>query len=190
MLFSILIPTLHERAEMLKVLMTFLEKQINGSGDVEILTFPDSRGQSKTGSKRNMLLKRAQGRFSAFVDDDDWVSDNYVSSILRAIYQVHDLDCVGFWGNVFFSGNPGGRMIHSLACPCWRQKGDVFFRPPNHLNPIRTEKARSVPFRDITISEDHFWSNDMTRKSILKNEVFIGEDPMYIYRCGGHERGL
>jgi len=190
MLLSILIPTMHERAEVLKPLMAHLEKQIDGSGDVEILTFLDARGQNRTGSKRNMLLKRAQGKFSAFVDDDDWVSDNYVATILRAIYQIHDLDCVGFWGNVYFANGGEGVMVHSLACPCWRNEGTVYYRPPNHLNPVLTEKARSVPFKDITISEDHFWSNDMIQKGVLKSEVFVGEEPMYIYRCGGHERGL
>lgn len=193
MVFSILICTLPVRSAMLGRLTGFLNRQIRESGlegKVEILV--DARDRKvPTGTKRNDLLRRASGDFSAFVDDDDWVSDTYVRDI-TSVVEVggNSLHCVGFWGEVFFKKKRGGKMIHSVLCKAWTEEPGFYFRPPNHLNPVRTRIARKVPFRSIWISEDHFWSIEMCKRKILKNEVFLAGKPTYIYRCGSARKGL
>jgi len=82
-------------------------------------------------------------------------------------------------------------MIHTTACRNWTERPGIYYRPPNHLNPVRTSIAKKYPFRDITISEDHFWSVDLKKQSALKKEVFLGtEKPLYVYRCGDAKKGL
>ncbi|GAH67896.1 unnamed protein product, partial [marine sediment metagenome] len=131
---------------MLTKLEGFLRGQISKAGAkdaVEIVMLQD-QGETVVGIKRNVLLDKAQGKFCAFVDDDDWVSDTYVPDILSAIRTYDDLDCVGFFGDVLFQGKHAGIMIHSTLCPCWTEKAGMYYRPPNHLNPIRADIARSV----------------------------------------------
>ena len=187
-LFSIMICALDDRRQQyLEPLLAHLEKQKNE--EIEIVVLSDQK-QTSVGTKRNNLLQLAQGKFAAFVDDDDWVSDTYVSDILSAIKNTEELDCIGFYGEVWFQEKWGGRMIHSVACGSWTEEPGTYYRPPNHLNPIRLELSRQVKFRDITISEDHFWSVDLVKSGLLKNEVFLGHKPLYIYRCREAKKGL
>lgn len=75
MILSILICHLKERKELLERLMKCLEPQIIGK-PVEVL-IDDADKSVTTGEKRNRLLARATGRWSAAVDDDDLVSESY-----------------------------------------------------------------------------------------------------------------
>jgi glycosyltransferase involved in cell wall biosynthesis len=78
MLLSILIPTLESRKEEFHRLYEKLSNQIIGNSladEVEILYLLDNREYS-LGFKRNRLIEKAIGRFVAFIDDDDDVSDN------------------------------------------------------------------------------------------------------------------
>lgn len=192
MLFSILIPTIPSRRKCLGELVAHLRRQIteaHAEQQVEIITQEDAK-VIVIGTKRNQMLQKAKGKFVAFVDDDDWVSPSYVADILHAIRSCPGLDCVGFYGEVFFVGQLGGVMIHSTLCRTWTEVPGYYYRPPNHLNPIRTELARRVRFRPVRFSEDHFWSLEMMQRNFLKTEVFLGHRPTYIYRCNTPKRGL
>jgi len=187
-LLSIMIPTLEDRkTQYLEPLMEHLRKQQTDEVNIDIRS---DRGEMDIGTKRNLMLKEARGKFVAFVDDDDWVSDTYVSDILQAI-KAHDaLDCVGFWGEIYFSGELGGRMIHTTMCKFWTEVPGVYYRPPNHLNPVRAEIAKRFQFQSIRTSEDHFWSMDLKESGLLNYEVFLGAKPTYIYRCKEAKRTL
>ena len=187
-LFSILIPTMPSRRGLLNQLMSHLQGQPSFA-ECEIRLAEDE-GKLTVGEKRNTLLAEAVGKFVAFVDDDDWVSDTYVPDIVSAIQHVPDLDCVGFYGEVSFKQVPGGRMYHSIACPCWTEEPGVYYRPPNHLNPIRREIAQQFKFRPIRFSEDHFWSLDVQKSGLIQYEYFLGHTPTYFYRCGTEKRQL
>jgi glycosyltransferase involved in cell wall biosynthesis len=191
-ILSILMPTLVSRRKIRAGLIDFLWQQVKQEGaikTVELLLEEDDR-QHTTGWKRNLLLARAEGKFSAFVDDDDWVSDTYIHDIVWAIQHTGDLDCVGFWGEARWEEGVTRRMIHSIVCPAWTEwQGSggeyIYYRQPNHLSPIRTELARTVRYKDITISEDHFWTTEMAGSKRLKREVFLGGKCTYIYRPHG-----
>jgi hypothetical protein len=192
-LFEILICTLEDRREMLRKLKDELccqIAQLDEPGAVVISESCDS-GEATTGAKREELLLGAKGEFVAFIDDDDWVASNYVSSIVSVIQRnPGSLDVVGFFGRVEFSCGTIRNMMHSLMCPIWTEDMSTYYRPPNHLNPIRTELAKQVRFKDITISEDHHWSIEMANKRILKREVFLGGPPLYVYQCREPLKGL
>lgn len=190
---SVLIPTLESRRSMLEGLMSTLHGQALEAGldgKFEIVTNCD-QGKKPTGVKRNELIEEADGDFVAFVDDDDEVSTTYVRDIINLIETVPNLDCVGFFGNVYFKRTEfAGKMIHSIACPTWSEDGKAYYRPPNHLNPVRRNIAATVKFRPITISEDHFWSLDLLASNKVKMEVFLGAKPLYFYRCGEPRKQL
>ncbi|MBI2486502.1 MAG: hypothetical protein HYW01_06020 [Deltaproteobacteria bacterium] len=78
MLFSILIPTLESRQEQFHKLYEKLNRQIAENSlteEVEVAYFLDNMKHS-VGFKRNKLIEWAKGKFVAFVDDDDDVSDD------------------------------------------------------------------------------------------------------------------
>ena len=189
MILSILIPTLADRARLRAPLLSELKRQISDS-PVEVLLDEDNK-EHTTGFKRNALLMRATGTYSVFVDDDDWVSDTYVQDILR-ILTTQYVDCIGFWGRAKWEQHVERKFVHSLMCPVWtewvnRSGVPTYYRQPNHLNPIRTDLARRIKYRDITISEDHFWTRAMADSRLLKREVFLGEKCLYHYRSHGTE---
>ena len=88
--FSILICSLYKRNHYLKRLENILNKQLHN--DIEIIYAVDN-GEMSIGDKRNKLLNSTHdnSEFLAFIDDDDLVSENYVSIILNALYQCPDV---------------------------------------------------------------------------------------------------
>lgn len=202
-LFSILIPSLKSREKTMHNLIGHLLSQ-EGVDDVEILVYVDE-GEITIGQKRNELLLEAKGKFSAFVDDDDWVSDLYVTRIVGAIkqndarspYHIRDsvertLDCIGFMATVSFAGEYAGLMMCSTRCGDWTEEPGLYLRPPCHLNPLPTERIKLMRFRELDSSEDHFWCMGIRALSLIRKEyeVFLGPEPMYHYRCGASKKGL
>lgn len=171
---SILICSLEERYKQLTNLLTELYKQ--RTSEVEVLTNIDNR-QKTTGAKRNELLLQAKGDYIAFVDDDDKVAGNYISRILEAIKT--NPDCVGMEGLITF-GSKGitRKFIHSIKYDKWFEKDNIYYRCPNHLSPVRRELALKVRFPDITVGEDHQYSERLFPH--LKSEVYLPE-PIYFY---------
>ena len=178
---SILIPTLTSRQKQHADLIQWIENQIAASSaPVEVLSFQDD-GTLSIGSKRNHLLEQAQGKFTVFIDDDDWISADYIELICGAIQRSPELDCVGFQGEITFSGSHPHPVVYSLQHRHFRKKEGVYQRPLMHINPIRREIARAHKFENINYSEDIDWAMRLQRDDLLRNEVFI-ENPLYFYR--------
>jgi len=79
-ILSILTPAVPSRLDQLGKLCAEIERQV-GSLPVEHLVFLDNKRRT-VGEKRDALLRTARGKYVAFVDDDDWISDDYVNSLL------------------------------------------------------------------------------------------------------------
>lgn len=193
MKLSILICSLFNRASSLKRLLDILEKQT--TSQVEVLVIKDN-GKMSVGSKRNSLLEKAQGQYICFVDDDDLVSEDYISKILAAIKT--EPDCCGIEGLISLclrvrnkrrstlTGRKqwmkGPRIqrkfIHSIKYKTWFEKDHVYYRCPNHLNPIKKELALQIGFPNIYTGEDKDYSQRLL--PLLKTEVYI-EKPIYFY---------
>lgn len=173
MKLSILICHLPERARELGLLLDSLQRQT--SLCVEILTDDAPRGEP-VGRKRNRLIDKAKGEYLCFIDDDDEVSGDYISSILSAIRK--NPDCVGIEGIIQAQGK---NMIfrHSIEFAGWYTGADAYYRTPNHLNPIRSDIVKRVRFRDdLSFGEDQDFSYRI--KPFLKTEEYI-DRPIYFY---------
>ncbi len=177
--FSILICSLSSRTEKLNRLMNVLRPQL--TNEVEVLVKSDG-GEANIGSKRNALLNESKGEYVAFVDDDDLVSDDYVSKILTAVRSKPD--CCGLQGIITFQGQNPKLFIHSLKYKQWFEQNNIYYRCPNHLNAIKRELAIATKFPESNFGEDKDFSTRLL--PLLKEEVFIsGVIYHYLYEKGG-----
>lgn len=203
MILSILICHLKSRAALLERLMARLRPQLKDPecasiisksglppsvsgmdftsiGDVEVLIDADEK-EITTGQKRNRLLARATGDYICFVDDDDLVPVDYCKKIIKAINSTNPRpDVIGFEGTLIRKNQPNRRFIHSMKHSTWFEKDKVYYRCPNHLNPVKRELALQVMFPDKTIGEDHDYSKNL--HPLLKTEVYV-QGSMYEYFC-------
>lgn len=171
---SILICSLNEREKMLNVLLSKLSKQKTSS--VEILVERDN-GSMLIGDKRNLLLKNSNSKYVCFIDDDDDVSDDYVSKILNCIGK--DPDCCSLEGIVTVDGKNSKTFIHSLKYDRWFEKNGIYYRNPNHLNAIKRDICLKVGFSSKSHGEDRDFS--MAILPYLKTEEYIS-GPIYYYK--------
>jgi glycosyltransferase involved in cell wall biosynthesis len=187
MLFSILVPTLYERRARFAELRDKLQGQIDRAGlseQVEILDLCDNREQS-IGAKRNELIARAQGKYIAFVDDDDDVSAEYVPLIYNTLREHPQADCVGITGMVMFRGVHPRRFVYSIAYDHYFSRKGVYYRPPYILNPVRRAVALDFPYAPINFNEDIDWALRVARAGALKREVMLREI-LYYYHSRRH----
>lgn len=176
---SILVCSLASRLDKLQRLQKVLEPQLHN--DVEVLVKTDS-GELVIGKKRNMLLDEAKGDYVAFVDDDDIVSNDYVRKIMEAT--ENRPDCCGIQGIITFQGQDPRMFIHSLKYKEWFEQNGIYYRCPNHLNPIKRELAVATKFPERNFGEDRDFSTRLL--PLLKDEKFIpGVLYHYLYEKGG-----
>lgn len=183
-LFSILICTLQRRRHYLEKLIVCLKPQVPTDCCIEIL-FEEDCGELPIGAKRNNLLERSKGKFVAFIDDDDLVSDDYVAKILNVIRNHPDVQVIGMSLIMTTNGIEPEKSFHSLQYKSWWDCTDTetgrkkYFRNPNHLNPVLRELALKVKFPDgSSHGEDRDYS--MRLLPLLEREVNIPE-PIYFY---------
>ena len=183
-LLTVGIVTLKERKEkldnLIKHIFTHTREDIRKR--MEIIINSDS-GEKTVGQKRNEILKSSSGHMLCFVDDDDMVAPNYFNKIIDVIQNDSSLDCVGLGGVYYHDGDP--RMVFKHANQYggnFKDKSGVQYRPANHLNPIRTEIARTVNgFPEKNFGEDSDYSDKILKSNLIKNEIIIDDEPMYHY---------
>lgn len=178
---SILIPTLITRKGYFENITSVLNQQIktlNAQDKVEILAYTDNR-EKTTGYKRNVLLQKAKGLFSVFVDDDDMVASFYVAEILKAIEENPEIDAIGIQGIYSEDGGKKEPFETSLAHH-WEKVNGWYYRTINHISPIKTELAKRVLFPDKVRFEDYEWTMALKETGLLKSEVVI-KKKMYFY---------
>ena len=174
-ILSILICHLPERQMLLDDLLNMLEPQC---ADGRAKVYVDRDGGT-IGAKRNRLLAKAQGEYCAFVDDDDMVCGTYVQDILTAVETRPD--CVGMSGWYFEGDDMLGMFKHSIEYRVWDDTGKGlarWFRPPNHLNPIKRCWIPTNPFPEVSMAEDRAYSERLL--PFLHTEVVIPH-PIYQY---------
>jgi len=89
LLLSILTPAVPSRMAQLAKLCDELARQIGGLA-VEYLTLLDNKRRT-VGEKRDALLRAARGAYVAFVDDDDWISPDYVAELVKVAKEGPDV---------------------------------------------------------------------------------------------------
>lgn len=175
MILSVLICSLYSRAGMLAALVRDLYEQIeklNVAENVEILINADS-GEKTTGEKRNDLIELSTGMYVVFVDDDDKVMDCYIEESLKAVKERPDV--VGINGIKITDGKTESNFFISKSFDESEipKINSVYWRPTNHLCPIKREIALQIKFPNKTIGEDWEWSQKLRQSGLIKTEVKI-----------------
>lgn len=183
-LLSICIASITTRRPLLASLLAKLNGQINALPEpmnVELLVEVDAK-QAPVGRKRNALLDRAIGAYVCYVDDDDDVADDYVRRIVEAIVARPDADCVGLKGIITTGGRDPRVFIHSITCGGYFERDGIYYRTPNHLNPVRLAHARATRFPELRCGEDAQYAGRLATAGLLKAEVMLDDPPVYFYR--------
>jgi hypothetical protein len=178
--WSILICTLDEKSHKFQRLYTKLLEQISKlhlETQVEVVFYKDNRTHS-IGSKRNKLIENSRGKYVCFIDDDDDVSDAYVSLIYNALKS--NPDCVSLVGRLLEEGKKPCKFCHSNHFRTYVQKGTKYFRPPNHLNTIRADIVKQFKFLEENLFEDLDWTMRVAKSGVLKRESKVTE-VLYFY---------
>lgn len=184
MKLSILICSHFNRRELLKRMVACLESQ--KTNEVEILTIQNNDAMMR-GRDRNALLDKAAGEYCVFVDDDDVVSDDYVSTILAALKSEPDICSItGIVTSLM--DNKRRRFVLALrydtlfSLPSNQHKENTYYRFSSHLCPIRTELARKIKFPLNMFHEDNGYSDRLKKFTSANNlkENYI-DKPIYYY---------
>lgn len=186
---SILICTLPERKHMLDELLNVLHKDMDNlpisrdetgepiTNQVEIIC--DDEVGINVGHKRNNLLKQSTGKFIVFIDDDDMVSSDYVSTIYDTIVKNPNADCIGINGIYTTDGEDKRKWFISKEYGKWYEENKIFYRTPNHISPVLRQIAITVGFPSIDFGEDYHYSMGILQ--YLKKEAIIDKS-IYHYR--------
>jgi glycosyltransferase involved in cell wall biosynthesis len=152
-ILSILICTLEERkTEFLSRILSILKPQINNK-DVEIVILTDN-GEVPIGTKRNLALDSANGKYVCFIDDDDIVSDGYVDLVL--LKSKEDSDVIVFNGIVTTNGWDIRLAKQGMEYE-YGEIDNVYYRLPNHLA-IHKKETINERFMDVRTGEDDEWA--------------------------------
>jgi len=182
MILSILIPVHISHLYFLEKLLPYLDEQIKecrAEKRVEVLNLID-KGEMSTGAKRNLLLKKAKGKFISFVDVDDWVAPYFIKEFLRAARS--GADCVAINGWMTTDGQKGIKWFlgKDLFNETVIKDGEaVYLRTTNHITMTKRKLALQAGFTDKYNGEDKDYS--VALNPFLMTEYTI-EPPMYWYR--------
>jgi glycosyltransferase involved in cell wall biosynthesis len=195
---SILIPSLFERGGSLANLLVEIHEQIEvvnchyADQTVEVLVSIDG-GAATVGEKRNQLLRAASGDYIAFVDDDDWISRNYVDELLHAIDDGEKWDAqpdIITFEVEFLDLQTKARKIIVQSLKYVDERQDLGKQregaPPSHIACWRSEVALCNEFPPISYAEDWLWWYPLLKSGIVKSEYHI-DWPLYRYRFDGRK---
>jgi len=175
MKFQILICSLEKRSKLLERLLDTIRPQLTDG--VSFCVNIDN-GEKSIGRKRNELLQQSRADYVAFVDDDDRLSNNYVTNILAGIEK--GVDACSLTGEITENGMNPKKFIHSNRYTSWYEKDGVYYRNNNHLNCIKASIAKQFIFPEKNFGEDHDFSKQLLRSGLIKDEHWI-EDTIYYY---------
>jgi len=143
--WSILIPTIGQRADSFARLMDVLLPQLDPyAGRVRVLAWWNN-GDPPLGDIRQALVETAGTDYVCFVDDDDLVPDYYVAEVVRALESRPDH--VGFQVGYHVDGVLREVVDHSLRHRRWYRDAGGLYRDLTHLDPLRTDLALRGDFR-------------------------------------------
>lgn len=176
---SVMICTIPERSAMFESLLEDIENFKNlTSLNVEVIT--DNTAGITTGAKRNLLVARAKGTYCCFVDDDDKITPHYFKLIEDAVQSGNDYDSIAFNGRFYVNFAFDNPFYHSLEYQDWSAGDNGYYRPPNHLNPMKTSIAKQVPYKEIWHGEDKDFSDRLRDLKLIKTE-YKHEKIQYLY---------
>lgn len=156
---SILTPTIPGREAQLAALQTKITNQSVGKR-VEHLSLCDNRFMS-IGEKRQRLVNIAAGKYIAFCDDDDDVSDDYVAKLLEAARR--DADVITFRQRVTYNGIEG-EAVFGISNEDEPFVAGSFNRAPWHVCAWKRERVKDCQFAFKNYGEDIVWATQARAK--------------------------
>lgn len=179
MRLSICIPTIVGREEQFTRLYTELDNQIKLARlehDIEIISEKDNK-EISIGAKRDILYKRAKGKYCVHIDDDDLIVDDYIQTVYE---HLNGVDCIGYVERCIINGQVQYSKISNefLEWETKEENGFHYKRTPFFKTPILTEICQRVGVEDMRFGEDHDFARRV--KPHLKIEIFINK-VMYLY---------
>jgi hypothetical protein len=181
--WTIMIPTIVGRESKLYILLESIEecrKRICPSLKIEIRLSFDNR-EKKIGTKRQELLMGVKGKYMSFIDDDDLVTDAYFEDALATIQGNYDVCRLRGQMNQYTFTHSLENTLDKPMC-----EGDVFLRPPNHLNVMLSEVGKSFSFGNAVRGEDLDWTIRLAQSGTLRREYTSDSSRIhYIYNLGG-----
>jgi glycosyltransferase involved in cell wall biosynthesis len=177
--WTILVPTISERAHLLARLLDRLLPQLDAhAGAVRVLAWHNN-GTPGLGVIRDRLIADAGSEYVSFIDDDDLVAEDYVAAVMDALAQGPDH--VGFkleFTAAAHEGGVAGREIveHSLVHGRWgRTREGVLVRDFTHVDPIRRTIAMNGSFivRRPGRAEDRHWVKQVRPWLAGMAEVYV-----------------
>lgn len=137
---------------------------------VEVLTLIDNK-KMMLGHKRNVMTDMAQGKYVAFVDDDDRIEDNYLSELLAVTHL--DFDVITFLVSVTINGGRAMLARYSKDYGSDHNTSHEYRRIPNHICCVKRELMTKVSFPNILKGEDSGYSKLLL--PLLKSEICINK---------------
>jgi glycosyltransferase involved in cell wall biosynthesis len=179
MLLSVLIPTIPDRTVTFwSPLVLKLCEAAKAHPDVEVLSLFDNRKRS-VGAKRNDLLNLARGKFLTFIDDDDWVTADYLD-VICPILREKDPDVLCFTQLVSINGGETKPCHYGIDLPYY-ETDDLWQGKPAHTMVWRSAIAKPIMFPDASFGEDFNWVARACVGVSLENQVRI-ENTLYHYK--------
>jgi len=180
MILSILICSveIQERQVQLKKLVSELHRQISknyAEEIVEIIIDTDNMTKS-VGQKRNDLINIAKGHFVCFIDDDDFITENYLSTILHHLNFGIDILLIGIAH--IQNGINQTKILPSLFIDNFNTGEAILKTNHFHLCPHKKSIAELVLFDSVNFAEDMLYSQNLVK---YINNSYIVTDPIYIY---------
>lgn len=156
-ILSILVPSIPRRVESgrLQKLLEVLEHYA-ADKPVEVLCLIDNKTRS-IGLKRQALLDIARGKFVAFVDDDDTVSEDYVDRILACAAENPDADCIVFDQHAILNNDAPRLIRHGVEFENTELNETGATRKPWHVMAYARRIAQKCFFPDASYGEDWYW---------------------------------
>jgi len=180
--WSVLIPTIPGREDGLRRLVESIHEKIRRiCPDLRYeICIEFDKCEMSIGTKRQKLLEKARGKYLAFVDDDDDITDAYIEDLWATIQGgYHVMRLRGRIHPYTFTHSIDNKLDMPMAI------GDVFLRPPNHLNPMLADFAKLIHYKDTVRGEDLDWTIRMAKMGYLTNEFKSDETRIhYNYNMG------
>lgn len=154
---SILVCSVHTRYD---TFLPKIEKQLfdqynalslDDQHAVEIVVLTDNK-MMMLGHKRNVMVELAQGKYIVFVDDDDRISEDYISSLLEATES--NADCIVFNAMVSLNGEPPKLCRYSKEFKQDYNSHESYNRIPNHICCVKRSLALKSSFPNVLYGED------------------------------------
>lgn len=171
-LWTILVPTLGQRAALFDRLLAALLPQVEAAAGAVCVLAWWNNGSPSLPEIRDGLLAAAETEYVSFFDDDDMPTPLYVPAIVAAL--ASRPDHVGF--KIEYTTDGVGHEIvdHSLRHRRWHRNADgMLVRDFTHIDPVRTDIARQGSFRVPRAgrAEDRAWVK--TVRGRLVTEAYV-----------------